>query len=118
MAKHVEDDGRTKKMPKACTVAWAASSELARQELEIGLPRRCMSVQSLTPSRLEMALTNQAFHASEVGVWWSGFGDEMHLVFECAAITDLRGQFPDFFQPYQTMQQFMWQPNLLQVAKF
>ena len=48
----------------------------------------------------------------------TGFGDEMHLVFECAAMTDLRGQFPDIFQPHQTMQQFMWQPNLLQVAKF
>ena len=48
----------------------------------------------------------------------TGFGDEMHLVFECAAMADLRGQFPDIFQPYQTMQQFMWQPNLLQVAKF
>ena len=33
-------------------------------------------------------------------------------------MTDLRGQFPDIFQPHQTMQQFMWQPNLLQVAKF
>ena len=40
------------------------------------------------------------------------------LSFECAAMTDLRGQFPDIFQPHQTMQQFMWQPNLLQVAKF
>ena len=48
----------------------------------------------------------------------TGFGDEMHLVFECAAMADLRGQFPDIFQPYQTMQQFMWQPNMLQVAKF
>ena len=48
----------------------------------------------------------------------TSFGDEMHLVFECAAMTDLRGQFPDIFQPHQTMQQFMWQPNLLQVAKF
>ena len=48
----------------------------------------------------------------------TGLGDEMHLVFECAAMTDLRGQFPDIFQPHQTMQQFMWQPNLLQVAKF
>ena len=46
------------------------------------------------------------------------FGDEMHLVFECAAMADLRGQFPYIFQPHQTMQQFMWQPNLLQVAKF
>ena len=27
-------------------------------------------------------------------------------------------QFPDIFQPHQTMQQFMWQPDLLQVAKF
>ena len=33
-------------------------------------------------------------------------------------MADLRGQFPDIFQPHQTMQQFMWQPNLLQVAKF
>ena len=48
----------------------------------------------------------------------TGFGDEMHLVFECAAMADMRGQFPDIFQPHQTMQQFMWQPNMLQVAKF
>ena len=48
----------------------------------------------------------------------TGFGDEMHLVFECTAMTDLRGQFPDIFKAQQTMQQFMWQPNLLQVAKF
>ena len=48
----------------------------------------------------------------------TGFGDEMHLVFECTAMTDLCGQFPDIFQAHQTMQQFMWQPNLLQVAKF
>ena len=41
----------------------------------------------------------------------TGFGDEMHLVFECAAMADLRGQFSDIFQPHQTMQQFMWQPN-------
>ena len=47
-----------------------------------------------------------------------GFGDEMHLVFECAGMADLRGQFPDIFQPRQTMQQFMWQPNLLQIAIF
>ena len=48
----------------------------------------------------------------------TGFGDEMHLVFECTAMTDLRGQVPDIFQAHQTMQQFMWQPILLQVAKF
>ena len=33
-------------------------------------------------------------------------------------MTGLRGQFPDIFQPHQTMQRIMWQPNLLQVAKF
>ena len=33
-------------------------------------------------------------------------------------VADLRGQFPDIFQPHQTMQQLMWQPNMLQVAKF
>ena len=33
-------------------------------------------------------------------------------------MADLRGQFPDIFQPHQTMQQFMWQPNMSQVAKF
>ena len=34
----------------------------------------------------------------------TGFGEEMHLVFECAAMADLRGQFPDNFQAHQTMQ--------------
>ena len=33
-------------------------------------------------------------------------------------MADLRDQIPNIFQPYQTMQQFMWQPNMLQVAKF
>ena len=33
-------------------------------------------------------------------------------------MTDLRGQSPYIFQPHQTMQQFMRQSNLLQVAKF
>ena len=33
-------------------------------------------------------------------------------------MADLRGFFPDTFEAHQTMQQFMWQPNLLQVAKF
>ena len=37
---------------------------------------------------------------------------------KCVAMADLRGQIPDIFQPHQTMQHFMWQPNLLQVAKF
>ena len=33
-------------------------------------------------------------------------------------MTDLRGQLPHILQAHQTVQQFMWQPNLLQVAKF
>ena len=42
----------------------------------------------------------------------------MHLVLECAAMADLCGYFPDIFQAHQTMQHFMWQPNLSQVAEF
>ena len=33
-------------------------------------------------------------------------------------MADLHGPFPDILQAHQMMQQFMWQPNLLQVAKF
>ena len=47
----------------------------------------------------------------------TGFGDEMHLVFEYAAMAVLRGRSPDMFEAHQTMQQFMQQPNLLHVAK-
>ena len=46
------------------------------------------------------------------------YGDEMHLVFECHGLADLRKQFASIFQERQTMQQFMWQPDMLQVAKF
>ena len=46
------------------------------------------------------------------------YGDEMHLVFECHSLTDLREQLANIFQGRQTMQQFMWQPDMLQVAKF
>ena len=46
------------------------------------------------------------------------YGDEMHLVFECHGLADLREQFASVFQERQTMQQFMWQPDMLQVAKF
>ena len=42
----------------------------------------------------------------------------MHLVFECRSLADLREQFADIFQGRQTMQQFMWQPDMLQIAKF
>ena len=42
----------------------------------------------------------------------------MQLVFECHGLADLREQFASVFQERQTMQQFMWQPDMLQVAKF
>ena len=35
-----------------------------------------------------------------------------HLVFECAAMAELRGHFPDVFKAQQTMQQFVLQPSL------
>ena len=44
-------------------------------------------------------------------------GDEMHLVFECHGLADLRDQFTSIFYERQTMR-FMWQPDMLQVAKF
>ena len=34
------------------------------------------------------------------------------------AWADLREQFANIFQERRTMQQFMWQPDMLQVAKF
>ena len=45
----------------------------------------------------------------------------MHLVFECHGLechglADLREQFASIFQERQTMQQFMWQPDMLQPA--
>ena len=36
----------------------------------------------------------------------------------CSHVADLREQFASVFQERQTMQQFMWQPDMLQVAKF
>ena len=47
-----------------------------------------------------------------------GLRDEMHLVFECTALQDLRMSFAPLFQRATTMQQFMWQPDLMRVAQF
>ena len=47
-----------------------------------------------------------------------GLGDEMHLVFECTALQDLRVTFAALFQRATTMKQFMWQPDLMRVAQF
>jgi len=46
-------------------------------------------------------------------------GDELHLVFECPSLQHLRGKFAALFGPgIDTMQQFMWQADLLNVARF
>ena len=42
----------------------------------------------------------------------------MHLAFECHGFADLREQFASIFQERQTVQQFKWQPDMLQLAKF
>ena len=46
------------------------------------------------------------------------YGDGMHLVIECHGLAHLREQLASVFQERQTLQQFMWQPDMLQVAKF
>ena len=46
------------------------------------------------------------------------YGEEMHLVFECYGWADVREKFASISQERQTMQHFMWQPYMLQVAKF
>ena len=48
----------------------------------------------------------------------AGDGNEMHSVFECYGLADLRRQIASIFQERQTIQQFMWQPDMLQVARF
>lgn len=45
------------------------------------------------------------------------YGDEKHLVFECPHLQPLRVQYATLF-PRLTMVQFLWQADLLHVAKF
>ena len=46
-------------------------------------------------------------------------GDERHLVFECPVLGPLRTRYaPLFAQPNQTMQQFMWQRDMVSVVCF
>ena len=45
-------------------------------------------------------------------------GDEKHLVFECPELQCFREQWPHLFQGPQTMLAFMWQDDLIGVAKF
>ena len=45
-------------------------------------------------------------------------GDEKHLVFECPELQCFRQKWSHLFQGQQTMQAFMWQDDLIGVAKF
>ena len=46
-------------------------------------------------------------------------GDEYHLVFECAALSALRASYSRLFGPdIRTMQQFVWQKDLLGVMHY
>ena len=44
--------------------------------------------------------------------------DEKHLVFECPELECFREKWSHLFQGQQTMQAFMWQDDLIGVAKF
>ena len=48
----------------------------------------------------------------------STLGGEKHLVFECPELRCFREQWPHLFQGPQTMLAFMWQDDLIGVAKF
>ena len=45
-------------------------------------------------------------------------GDERHVIFECPELQDFRAQFSHLFQGPETMQAFMWQDDLIGVAKY
>ena len=47
-----------------------------------------------------------------------GVGDELHLVFECAALQDLRVQMPMIFMGVTTMRGFMQQRDVRSVTTF
>ena len=44
--------------------------------------------------------------------------DEKHVVFECPALQGLRDEYATLFADVCTMKQFLWQDDLVSVAKF
>ena len=46
------------------------------------------------------------------------FADERHLVLECPRLDNLRQRYSALFLGHTTMVRFMWQDNMLMVAKF
>ena len=52
-------------------------------------------------------------------IWYLFLCDEQHLVFECPALASLRHQYTCLFRPGTvTMQTFLWQKDIVLVAKF
>ena len=47
-----------------------------------------------------------------------GLGDEMHMIFECEQLCDLRQAHAGLFRGITTMKEFMWQRDLHGVAAF
>ena len=45
-------------------------------------------------------------------------GDERHVIFECPELQDIRAQWPHLFKGPETMKGFLWQDDLIGVAKF
>ena len=45
-------------------------------------------------------------------------GDERHMIFECPGLQELRAQSSHLFQGPETMQAFIWQDDLVGVARF
>ena len=44
--------------------------------------------------------------------------DEKHVVFQCSGLQDLRDEYASLFLDACTMKEFLWQDDLVSVAKF
>ncbi len=44
-------------------------------------------------------------------------GDEKHVVFQCSGLQDLRDEYASLFSEACTMKEFLWQDDLVSVAK-
>ena len=45
-------------------------------------------------------------------------GDERHVIYECPELQDVRAQWPHLFEGPETMKAFLWQDDLIGVARF
>ena len=53
-------------------------------------------------------------HLSTTGA----LGDERHVIYECPELRDVRAQWPHLFEGPETMKAFLWQDDLIGVARF